>query len=60
MFEHYFERALQMLMFKVSVGGLRKATVHVFQILGCETLSFLSLFTSPVLHVSGGQCCEKM
>lgn len=46
MFQHYFERALQTLTFKVSVGGLRTAAVDVFQILEYDTLSFLFLFTS--------------
>lgn len=34
MFQHYFERALQTLTIKVSVGGLRTAAVDVFQIPG--------------------------
>lgn len=34
MFKYYFETALQILIFKASVGGLRKTTVDVFQILG--------------------------
>lgn len=56
MFEYYFERALQMLTFKASVGGLGTATVNVFQILRCDTLSFLFLFTSPLLQHAVKRC----
>lgn len=48
MFEYYSEKALQMLPFKASVGGLRIATVNVFQILRCHTLTFLFLVASPL------------
>lgn len=42
----------QTLTFKAAVVGLRTAMVDIFQILGCDTLGFLSVFMSCLLPQS--------